>query len=85
MLDIIYKHLKKKGFEVTAITGSIPVKERGPIVDNFNNDPNGHQVKQQNYSFFNLFINLFFLDSFTLTLCWRSWIKFSWGQSFILA
>jgi SNF2 family DNA or RNA helicase len=36
MLDLVHKHLKEKHVKCLSITGSVPVKERMALVDQFN-------------------------------------------------
>ena len=44
MLDVIKEHLSKLHIKFTEISGKIPVKARGEIVDNFNQKDRGAQV-----------------------------------------
>ena len=45
MLEIVKQHMRPMGIKVTEITGRVAVKERGPIVDDFNNNEKGPQVR----------------------------------------
>merc|ERR1719400_1618290 len=44
MLDVIKEHLSKLHIKFTEISGKIPVKQRGDIVDNFNQKDKGAQL-----------------------------------------
>ena len=45
MLEIVKQHMKPMGIKVCEITGKVAVKERGGIVDEFNNSEKGAQVR----------------------------------------
>ena len=46
MLQIVKQHMKPMGIKVCEITGQVPVKDRGGIVDEFNNNEKGAQVSK---------------------------------------
>lgn len=45
MLEVVGQHLTDEGIKWDIISGTVPVKERAGIVDDFNNNPRGIQVK----------------------------------------
>ena len=44
MLQVVKDHLREAGIRCHVISGQIPVKERTPIVEDFNNNPKGPKV-----------------------------------------
>lgn len=44
MLQIVRQHLQESGMKTHIIDGSVPVKERTPIVNDFNGNPKGPKV-----------------------------------------
>lgn len=44
MLHIVQQHLTASGMKTLVIDGKVPVKDRGPIVENFNSNPKGPKV-----------------------------------------
>ena len=44
MLKIVYEHLLDCGLKALMIDGTVPVKDRTPIVEDFNNNPKGSKV-----------------------------------------
>ena len=46
MLEIVKQHMKPMGIKVCEITGKVAVKDRGGIVNEFNNSEEGAQVRK---------------------------------------
>lgn len=44
MLGIVKQHLNNSGMKTLVIDGTVPVKDRGPIVHDFNTNPKGPKV-----------------------------------------
>ena len=45
MLDVVEYHLREEGVRCATIKGSVAAKERAVLVDRFNTDPDGPQVR----------------------------------------
>ena len=45
MLEVVEHHLVKAGFRCSTIRGDVPAKKRADMVDAFNNDVKGPEVR----------------------------------------
>jgi len=52
MLEIVELHLKKAGFRCCTIKGSVAAKQRSDLVDTFNSDPAGPEVRSPLFSYY---------------------------------
>ena len=48
MLMVVEHHLVKAGFRCSTIRGDVPAKKRAELVDAFNNDSRGPEVRKVN-------------------------------------
>jgi transcription termination factor 2 len=54
MLDLVHQHLKENRVKCLILTGSVPVKERMALVDQFNNSAKKSMVSAFNFGIGNI-------------------------------